>query len=62
MGVEGTKKPVTGTGNTGPSTLKMIEDNITSMAEIARANHIQPILGSVLQADHNFLEAPGPAR
>lgn len=35
-------------GNTGPSTLEMIEDNIASMAEIAKANNIKVILCSVL--------------
>lgn len=35
-------------GNTGPSTLEMIEDNIASMAEIAKANGIQVVLCSVL--------------
>ena len=35
-------------GNTGLSTLGMIEDNLRSMAEIAKANHIQVILASVL--------------
>jgi lysophospholipase L1-like esterase len=38
-------------GNTGPSTLKMIEDNISSMAELARAHKIKVILGSVLPAN-----------
>ena len=37
-------------GNTGPSTLAMIEDNIASMAEIARANDIRVVLASVLPA------------
>lgn len=37
-------------GNTGPSTLEMIIDNIASMAEIAKSNKIQPILCSVLPA------------
>lgn len=37
-------------GNTGPSTLEMIEDNIASMVEIARANNIKVILCSVLPA------------
>jgi len=37
-------------GNTGPSTLEMIEDNIKSMTEIARANHIRVVLCSVLPA------------
>ena len=35
-------------GNTGPSTLGMIEDNIASMAELAKANGIKVILSSVL--------------
>jgi lysophospholipase L1-like esterase len=35
-------------GNTGPSTLEMIEDNIASMSELARANGIQVVLCSVL--------------
>ena len=35
-------------GNTGPSTIEMIEDNMASMAEIARANHIRVVLSSVL--------------
>ena len=35
-------------GNTGISTLEMIEDNISAMAEIAAANHIQVFLCSVL--------------
>ncbi len=37
-------------GNTGPSTLEMIEGNIASMAELARANNIKVILCSVLPA------------
>jgi lysophospholipase L1-like esterase len=37
-------------GNTGPSTLEMIMDNITSMAELAQANNIVPILCSLLPA------------
>jgi len=35
-------------GNTGPSTLEMIEDNIASMAEVATANGIKVVLSSVL--------------
>jgi len=35
-------------GNTGPSTLEMIEDNLASMAELANANGIKVILSSVL--------------
>jgi len=37
-------------GNTGFSTLEMIEDNISSMAEIAKSNGIQVIIASVLPA------------
>ena len=37
-------------GNTGPSTLEMTTDNIISMVELARANHIKVILCSVLPA------------
>ncbi len=35
-------------GNTGPSTLEMIEDNLASMVEIAKANDIRVVLSSVL--------------
>jgi acyl-CoA thioesterase-1 len=35
-------------GNTGPSTVEMIQDNIASMAELARANGIEVVLCSVL--------------
>jgi lysophospholipase L1-like esterase len=35
-------------GNTGPSTLGMIEDNLVSMVELARANGIRVVLSSVL--------------
>jgi len=37
-------------GNTGPSTLEMIEDNIASMVEIANANNIKAVLCSILPA------------
>jgi len=37
-------------GNTGPSTIEMIGDNIMSMAELAKANGIKVILSSVLPA------------
>jgi len=37
-------------GNTGASTLSMIEDNLRSMTELAKANHIKVILASVLPA------------
>ena len=37
-------------GNTGPSTLEMIEDNLASMAELANANEIRVVLSSVLPA------------
>ena len=35
-------------GNTGPATIKMIADNIISMAELAQANNILVIISSVL--------------
>jgi len=35
-------------GNTGPMTLETIEDNLTSMAELARANGIRVVLASLL--------------
>jgi lysophospholipase L1-like esterase len=37
-------------GNTGPSTLEMIADNIKGMAEMAHANGIKVIISSVLPA------------
>jgi lysophospholipase L1-like esterase len=37
-------------GNTGPSSLEMIEDNIHSMTELAQAHGIQVVLCSVLPA------------
>jgi len=37
-------------GNTGPSTLEMILNNIISMAELAKANQIEMILCSLLPA------------
>jgi len=35
-------------GNTGPSTLEAIEDNLASMSELARANAIRVVLASLL--------------
>ncbi|MEM9390658.1 MAG: GDSL-type esterase/lipase family protein, partial [Bacteroidota bacterium] len=50
-------------GNTGPSTLKMIMNNIESMAELARSNHIQVIISSVLPAlDFPWSRGLEPAR
>lgn len=45
-------------GNTGPSTLEMIEDNITSMVEITKANNIKVVLCSVLPA-YDYPWKPG---
>ena len=45
-------------GNTGPSTLEMIMDNIKSMAEIAKANNIKVILSSTLPA-YDYPWKPG---
>lgn len=49
-------------GNTGPSTLEMIEDNIISMAELAKANDIKVVLSSVLPAfDYPWKPGLNPA-
>jgi lysophospholipase L1-like esterase len=45
-------------GNTGPSTLEMIVDNIVSMAQLAKANGVKPVLCSVLPA-YDFPWNPG---
>jgi lysophospholipase L1-like esterase len=45
-------------GNTGPSTLEMIEDNLASMAELAKANGIRVVLSSVLPA-YDYPWRPG---
>lgn len=45
-------------GNTGPSTLEMIEDNIHSMTELAQLHGIQVVLCSVLPA-YDFPWRPG---
>lgn len=45
-------------GNTGPSTLEMIEDNLSSMVEIAQANNVKVVLSSVLPA-YDFPWRPG---
>lgn len=37
--------------NTGPTTLEMIQDNIISMVELAKANDIKVILSSILPAN-----------
>ncbi len=37
-------------GNTGPSTVEMIEDNLASMADLAKANGIKVIMCSILPA------------
>jgi lysophospholipase L1-like esterase len=49
-------------GNTGPSTLEMIEDNLASMTEIAKANGIRVVLVSVLPvADYPWKRGLEPA-
>jgi lysophospholipase L1-like esterase len=45
-------------GNTGPSTLEMIEDNLRSMTELAKANGIRVVLSSVLPA-YDYPWRPG---
>lgn len=49
-------------GNTGPSTLEMIENNLASMADLAKANGIKVILCSVLPAyDYPWRKGVEPA-
>jgi len=45
-------------GNTGPSTLEMIEDNLAAMVEMAKANGISVVLSSILPA-YDFPWRPG---
>ena len=45
-------------GNTGPSTVKMIADNIISMAELARQNNILVVISSVLPV-YDYSWKPG---
>lgn len=45
-------------GNTGPSTLEMIEDNLASMTELAQAHDIRVVLASVLPA-YDYPWRPG---
>lgn len=45
-------------GNTGPSTLEMILDNLISMVELAKANNIKVVLSSVLPA-YDYPWKPG---
>lgn len=45
-------------GNTGPSSLQMIEDNLASMSQLAKANGIKVVLSSVLPA-YSFPWRPG---
>lgn len=47
-------------GNTGPSTLEMIEDNLASMTAIGQANGIRVILASVLPV-YDYPWRPGLA-
>jgi lysophospholipase L1-like esterase len=49
-------------GNTGPSTLEMIEDNLKSMSQIAAANGIKVVLASVTPAyDYPWKRGLAPA-
>jgi len=41
-------------GNTGKESVQMIEDNLASMVDIARANHIKVILATVLPVSDYF--------
>ncbi|MCW1734776.1 SGNH/GDSL hydrolase family protein [Anaerorudis cellulosivorans] len=49
-------------GNTGPSTLEMIEDNLYSMAELAQVHGIQVVLCTILPAvDYPWRPGLNPA-
>jgi lysophospholipase L1-like esterase len=49
-------------GNTGPTTVEAIEDNLSSMVEIAEANHIRVVLASELPAlDYPWRRGQQPA-
>ncbi len=49
-------------GNTGPSTLEMIEDNLMSMSDLARTNGIRVVFASVLPAyDYHWRPGVQPA-
>lgn len=45
-------------GNTGPSTPEMIQDNLMSMVDLAKENHIRVVLASILPAA-NYPWIPG---
>ncbi len=48
-------------GNTGPASLEMIQNNITSMAELAKANDIEVVLAALLPAkDYAWAEGKRP--
>ena len=49
-------------GNTGPMTLEAIQDNITSMAELARLNRMRVVLASVLPVSDYEKTAEGQPR
>jgi len=49
-------------GNTGPMTLEQIAGNLTSMAELARANQIRVVLASVMPVSDYEKSADGQPR
>jgi len=49
-------------GNTGPMTLEAIEDNLTSMVELARAHRIRVVLASVMPVSDYEKTAEGQPR
>jgi lysophospholipase L1-like esterase len=49
-------------GNTGPMTLEQIEDNLASMAELARVHRIRVVLASVLPVSDYEKTADGQSR
>jgi lysophospholipase L1-like esterase len=46
-------------GNAGPVTLEQIQDNLATMAEVARAHGIQVVFGSVLPVSDDKKDASG---
>lgn len=49
-------------GNTGPMTLEAIEDNLTSMVELARVHRIRVVMASLLPVSDYAMTADGQPR
>jgi lysophospholipase L1-like esterase len=48
-------------GNAGPATLDQVQDNLASMAELARAHGVKVVLASLLPVSDDKLDANGQA-